>query len=148
MVPTRPRSKSAHPPQRGTARSLLTKALETLTRQDRAGATVTVTELCGLAGVSRNSLYRYHSSILKALHEHQRRGSKFTQAKARKSVARRRAEKIGLRADIAKLAALVDHYYAAYRETTVLLERRDRELAELRCKLHLKPTLLAAAVRS
>jgi hypothetical protein len=61
---------------------------------------------------------------------------------------RRRAENIGLRADIAKLAAIVDHYYAAYRETASLLERRDRELAQLRSKLHLKPALLTAAVRS
>jgi AcrR family transcriptional regulator len=147
MVPKRPRSQAAHPPRRGTARSLLTKALETLTRQDRTGTTVTVTELCRLAGVSRNSLYRYHSSILKVLHEHQRRGSKFTQANVRKSVARRRVENIGLRADIAKLAALVDHYYAAYRETTVLLERRERELAELRGKLQLRPALLPSVGR-
>jgi hypothetical protein len=142
MLAKRSRSKTPHPSRRGKARALLTKALETLTRQDRARATVTVTELCRLANVSRNSLYRYHSPIIKVLHEHQRRGSKFTQSKARKSVARHRAENIGLRADIAKLAALVDHYYAAYRETTVLLERRDRELAELRGKLQLRPALL------
>lgn len=147
MLAKRPHSKAAHPSRRGTARALLTNALETLTRPERAGATVTVTELCRLADVSRNSLYRYHSPILKVLHEHQRRGSKFTQAKARKSVARRCAENIGLRADIAKLAALVDHYYAAYRETTVLLERRDRELAELRGKLQLRPALLPSAGR-
>jgi hypothetical protein len=113
--------------------------------RDRPEASVTVTELCRLAGVSRNSLYRYHSPILKVLHEHQRCGSKFTQAKARKSAVRRRAENIGLRADIAKLAALVDHYYAADRETTVLLERRDRDLAELRGKLQFKPVLLPNA---
>lgn len=98
--------------------------------------------------MSRNSLYRYHSPILKALREHQRRGGKFAQAKARKSVVRRRAENIGLRGDIAKLAALVDHYYAAYRETATLLQRRDREVAELRGKLHMKPALLPAAVRT
>lgn len=59
----------------------------------------------------------------------------------------RRAENIGLRADIAKLAALVDHYFAAYRETPSLLERRDRELAELRNKLKLRPALLPPAGR-
>jgi transposase InsO family protein len=41
-----------------------------------------------------------------------------------------------------KLAALVDHYYAAYRETSALLERRDRQLAELRRKLGRAPALL------
>jgi hypothetical protein len=40
---------------------------------------------------------------------------------------------------------LVDHYYAAYRENTVLLERRDREIAELHGKLKLKPALLPSA---
>jgi hypothetical protein len=59
----------------------------------------------------------------------------------------RRAENIGLRAYIAKLTALVDHYYAAYRETASLLERRDRELAEARNKLKLRPALLPSAGR-
>jgi hypothetical protein len=59
----------------------------------------------------------------------------------------RRAENIGLRADIGKLSALVDHYYAAYRETASLLERRDRELAELRNKLKSCPALLPSAGR-
>jgi hypothetical protein len=100
-----------------------------------------------VAGVSRNSLYRYHAPILKALRDHQRNCPGFAHAKARKFVIERRAENIQLRADIAKLTALVDHYYAAYRETTALLERRDRELAELRGKLQLKPTLLQSAGR-
>jgi AcrR family transcriptional regulator len=142
------RRRAARPSRRGTARALLTKALDTLIRQEHPEATVTVTELGQRAGVSRNSLYRYHSPILEVLREHQRHGPKSVQAKARKSVVRRRAENIGLRADIAKLAALVDHYYAAYRETASLLERRGRELAELRGKLHLKPAFLTAAVRS
>jgi hypothetical protein len=123
VVSKRPRSKASRSSRSGTARALLTKALETLTRPDRGEATVTVTELCRLAEVSRNSLYRYHAPILKAFHEHQRRGTKFKQGKARKSAVRRRAENIGLRADIAKLAALVDHYYTAYRETASVLER-------------------------
>ena len=139
--------RAPRPSRRGTAQSLLKKALETLTRQDRGSATITVTELCRLADVSRNSLYRYHAPILKALHEHHRRGPQFAQAKARKSAVRRRAENIELRGDIAKLAALVDHYYAAYRETASLLGRRDRELAELRSNLHSKPVLLTSAGR-
>jgi hypothetical protein len=60
---------------------------------------------------------------------------------------RRRAENIGLHADIAKLAALVDHYYAVYRDTASLLERRDRELSELRGKLESRPALLPSADR-
>jgi hypothetical protein len=149
MLAKHPRRKATRPSHRRVAQARLTKALETLTRQDHgAPGIVTVTELCRLADVSRNSLYRYHSPILKSLRDHQGRGGRFTRAKARKAVVRRRAENIRLRGDIAKLAALVDHYYAAYRETTTLLERRDRELAELRGKLHMKPAFIPAAVRS
>jgi hypothetical protein len=85
---------------------------------------------------------------LKTLREHQRRGGKLVQAKVRKLVVRRRAENIGLRGDVAKLAALVDYYYAAYRETSSLLERRDRELAELRNKFQTKAVLLPFVDRS
>jgi hypothetical protein len=113
----------------------------------RPEATVTVTELCRLADVSRNSLYSYHAPVLKALRDHQRHGPQFAQAKARKSAVQRRAENVGLRAGIAKLAALFDHYYTAYRETASTLERRDRELAELRNKLKLRPALLPSTGR-
>jgi alkylhydroperoxidase family enzyme len=44
-----------------------------------------------------------------------------------------------LRERQAKLAALVDHYFGAYREATSLLERRDRELAQVRRLLQAKP---------
>jgi hypothetical protein len=40
-----------------------------------------------------------------------------------------------LRGQLAKLAALVDHYWSAYRECQSLLERREREPAELHRKL-------------
>jgi hypothetical protein len=145
MLIKRPRSKAPRPWRRGSARTQLMKALETSILHPEA--TATVTELCRLAGVSRNSLYRYHAPVLKALRDHKRHGPKFAQAKARKSAVQRRAENIGQRADIAKLAALVDHYYAAYRETASLLERRDCELAELRNKLKLRPALLPFAGR-
>jgi hypothetical protein len=114
----------------------LTEALESLTRQDaRAAATVTVAELCRVADVSRNSLYRYHAPILKALREHRRHGPQVAYIKARKSAANRRTENLALRENIGKLVALTDHYFTAYRETAALLERRERELAELRSKL-------------
>jgi hypothetical protein len=121
---------------RPAAAQRLTEALESLTRQDaRAAASVTVAELCRVADVSRNSLYRYHSPILKALHEHQRHGPQGAYIKARKSAAKRREENLALREEVAKLVALVDHYFTAHRETAALLERRERELAELRRKL-------------
>ena len=44
--------------------------------------------------------------------------------------------------ELHKLAALVDHYFAAWQETRVLLERRERELAELR--RNIKPNLVSS----
>jgi len=65
--------------------------------------------------------------------------------KARKTSERRRAEIIVLRDQAAKLVALIDHYYAAYRESSALLIRRERELAELRNKLAARPMLPPSA---
>jgi hypothetical protein len=114
----------------------LKEALEALTRQDAGtAATVTVAELCRVADVSRNSLYRYHAPTLKALRERQRHGPRAAHIKARRSAEQRRAENLALREDIAKLVALADHYFTAYREIAALLERRERELAELRSKV-------------
>lgn len=142
MPVERPHKQAVAPSRRGAAQRL-TAALEALTRQDtRAAATVTVAELCRVADVSRNSLYRYHAPILKALQNHQRHGPQAAHNRIRRSAERRRAENLGLREDVAKLAALVDHYYAAYREAAALLGRRDRELAELRSRLAVKPALL------
>ncbi len=133
------------PSGRRTAKAQLTNALATLIQKDGDNQTaqnVTVVELCQLAGVSRNSLYRYHADILKALRKHQYRRPSAAQSKARKSDERRRIENIALRKRISTLAALVDHHYAAYREASTLLERRDRELAELRRRLKFRPTLM------
>jgi hypothetical protein len=47
-----------------------------------------------------------------------------------------------LQEQLSKLAALVDHYYGAYREAREMLERRDRELADLRRKLNCAPAPL------
>lgn len=140
MPVRRQHNRTAHPSRRGAGQRL-TQALEALTRPDaRAGATVA--ELCRVAAVSRNSLYRYHAPILQAFREHQRQGTMAAHLKARKASERRRAEIIVLRDQTAKLVALVDHYHAAYRESDALLIRRERELAELRSKLAARPVLL------
>jgi hypothetical protein len=125
------------------AQARLTQALETLSqRNHRPARPVTVAELCRLAKVSRNSLYRYHTAILQALRKNHPRGPKSAQAKARKSAEQRRTENVAFRGDISKLAALVDHYYTAFQESRILLERRDRELAELRRRLNSRPVSL------
>lgn len=136
------------PAHRGAAQRL-TEALNALTRQSaRAAATVTATQLCRVADVSRNSLYRYHAPILEALREHQRHGLQAARVTVRKSADQRRAENVVLRNKLEKLSALVDHYYAAYGETSALLQRRERELAELRRKLAGRPTLVPSLGRA
>ena len=117
----------------------LAAALESLKGQD---ARLTAAELCRVANVSRNSLYRYHMPILRLLRERQKLGPRAAQRKARISAARQRVGNHDLRQKIAKLAALVDHYHGAYHEAAKLLARRDRELAEVRRQLAAKPLLL------
>jgi hypothetical protein len=68
--------------------------------------------------------------------------SQVSASEGSKSAEKRRDENIALRQDIAKLAALVDHYYTAFRESHILLGRRDRELAELRRGLSSRPVPL------
>jgi transcription elongation GreA/GreB family factor len=53
-----------------------------------------------------------------------------------------RREAAQLREQLGKLAALVDHYYAAYQDTQGMLARRERELAELRRRLETAPVSL------
>jgi hypothetical protein len=94
----------------------------------------TVSELCRLASVSRNSLYRYHLGILKALRKHQCRRPVSTSSGGVRDAP--------WRSQIEKLSALVDHYYTAYREASVLLARRERELSDLRRTIDTKPALV------
>ena len=136
---------SSSPPRPDTARARLTRALATLTERNSTRSTITVAELCRLANVSRNSLYRYHAPILAALRRHQ--GPKSARKRALRSAERHRNENALLRDRLMKLAALVDHYFAAYRETAALLKRRDRELADLRSRLNSQPAMLPAIRR-
>ncbi len=122
----------------------LRQALATLT----AGASdrperVTVSALCQLANVSRNSLYRYHPDVLRAVREHRGQEVSGVLVRLRQAVQTQQAELIALREQTTKLAALVDHYYAAYREARALLTRREQELAELRRRLDSKPVRIA-----
>jgi AcrR family transcriptional regulator len=123
----------------------LKQALAQLTQRDTASdrhKAMSVAALCRLAGVSRNLLYRYHPGVLQCLREHQRQCRSAGEDKADFTAKHLRGENVALREQVAKLAALVDHYYAAYRETRVLVERRDCELAELRRSLNSKPLVL------
>jgi len=118
---------------RPPAAQRLHDALATLLRQQadgEASKALTALALCQLAGVSRNALYRYHPDVLRSLREAQSRQRARPVAKR---IARQlRQENHELRDQLTQLAALVDHYFAAWQETRLQLERRDREVAELR----------------
>ena len=118
---------------RSTAQRLQ-DALAALVRTPSTGVAVqplTATTLCQIAGISRNALYRYHPEVLAALHEAQRSARGPSGAPARQAKLLRQ-ENRELREQLGKLAALVDHYFAAWQDAQHMLERRERELAELR----------------
>jgi hypothetical protein len=119
---------------RPCAAQRLHDALATLLRQQTDGGSskaLTALSLCQLAGISRNALYRYHPDVLRSLHQAQ--GRQRAQPEAAKRIARKlRQENRELRDQLTQLAALVDHYFAAWQEARLQLERRDREVTELR----------------
>ena len=120
----------------------LRDALAEMIRQQASGnalQTLTATTLCQLAAVSRNALYRYHPDVLHALHKAQRQ-YRCAPDPAMHVVRQVRGENDALREQVAKLAGLVDHYYASWMENRTLLERRERELAELR--RNIKPRVI------
>ena len=53
-----------------------------------------------------------------------------------------RRENAWLHQQTPKLVSPIDHYHAAYREVKALLDRRERELADLCRGLDLKPVFL------
>ena len=112
----------------------LQRALSQLIDQhpaDGAPATLTATALCQLAGVSRTTLYRYHPGVLQSLHEWQRKHRR-NAVPDQQTLISLREERTSLRTQVSQLAALVDHYFAAWSESQILLKRRERELAVLR----------------
>lgn len=131
-----------NPDRTPAAAARLSKALALLKRRKSGDAVwqgATISELCRLAGVSRNAIYRYHPAILTALRRLQGRSAEPPGQWARSAHGMDHAR---LQEQLSKLAALVDHYYAAYRETRTLLDRRDRQLAELRRKLNNAPVAI------
>jgi len=125
----------------------LEQALAILKQRTATGAmpqAPTIAALCRLAQVSRNSVYRYHPDILAALRKHRARRGVFTDTRTCGGLPAQE-EVRQLRGRLAKIAALVDHFYAAYREARTLLERRERELADLRRTLERRPSALPSS---
>lgn len=94
-------------------------------------AHATISTLCRLAGVSRNTLYRYYPDIAERVRRLRR--ARGNGRSARESVVNSlRSEIAALRGQLAKLATLADHHFAAAEEQRALVARRDRELAVLK----------------
>jgi AcrR family transcriptional regulator len=112
----------------------LTGALSTLASAApaRSACRPTVSNLCRLAGISRNSLYRYYPDTVAAVRRLARRRSTCGSLTRQNALEALRSEVAALRGHVAKLASLADHYYTATEELRSLLERRDREIAALR----------------
>jgi hypothetical protein len=124
---------------RRSGEARLEAALQSLTHPrdtDPAAKSVTVTELCHLAGVSRNSLYRDYPDILEKFHCHQTQCRQVSVSAIVDRSQQLRQENAVQRKQLAQLAALVDHYWLAYQEASSMLARRERELADLRRALH------------
>lgn len=112
----------------------LLDTLATMVRQQNSGASppaLTAITLCELADISRNALYRYHPDVVQALHAAQQKHRPRPDGD-RRAARQLRQDNAALREQLAKMAALVDHYFAAWQEARLLLQRRDREVAELR----------------
>jgi len=127
--------------QKQTAEDRLTQALAALRQPDSRASSITVTALCERAGVSRNSLYRYHPAVLKELRKSRCQRTRNVSSLRRRALHQQQTIS-SLQATNAQLAALVDHYYLAYQEASTLLARRDSELARLRREFTSKPALL------
>ena len=141
---TSKRKKSQNRHRGPTAARRLQEAFAILTGRPPASdgrQHVTAAELCRIARVSRNSLYRYHTDLVETLRQYQEQhlaSRAATQGRPKTAI----GELTALREQLSKLASLVDHYYGAYRETYDLLKRRERELANLRRSLDSRPLAL------
>ena len=146
-MPLMPASERTNHPS-GTGRSVAERLNEALAVLARAGSEgkapdrVTVAALCRCADVSRNTLYRYHPDVLEALRRQHRQQPSVAPDGLGATIRNLRSELTSLHSQLRQLAALVDHYYAAYREAQVLLERRERELAQLRRSAQSSPIAL------
>jgi hypothetical protein len=110
-----------------STKSRLIAALSTMTKEVKSTQIPpTVTNLCRLARVSRNTLYRFYPEIAVDVRHLRRRRTRGP--KGRATVIRTlRSEIDALRIQVARLAALADHYHTAAEELRSQLERRERK---------------------
>jgi AcrR family transcriptional regulator len=110
-----------------------------------AHESASVAAFCRHAGISRNTLYRYYPQALNAIRR-RRRQRAAVPGEEDSTIHRLRSQVQSMHTQAAKLASLVDHYFAAYRDVQGLLERRDRELSQLRRSAKSWPIALRRAV--
>jgi AcrR family transcriptional regulator len=130
---------------RATARSIksrLTDALSTLaSATPPASHRITVSSLCRVAGVSRNTVYRYYPDVAEAARRLNRRRGTRRQSAQQNTMRTLRSELAALRVQLAKLATLADHYHTEAEELRALLARRDRDLVTGHGRRH--PTVVS-----
>lgn len=116
-----------------SVKNRLGDALSTLTsRTNPAPPRATVSNLCRLAGVSRNTVYRYYPEVVDSLRRlPHRRGARPYRAQ-QKTLRALRSKLAALRVQVTQLATLADHYHTEATELRALVARRDREIATLR----------------
>lgn len=111
-------------------------------RSDKASDVPTASALCQAAGISRNTLYRYHRDILEELRTLQSKRRPVTQSSVSLSVRQLSDRNTALQLQIRQLAAVVDHYFCAWQEANALLQRREQEIASLLKAQKTRPTPL------
>ena len=91
----------------------------------------TASALCVKAKLSRNALYRYHPEALAELRELQKRRRGPASANEGE-IKKLQTDNDALKLKLGQLAALVDHYFGAWREASASLDRCEKQLSELR----------------
>jgi AcrR family transcriptional regulator len=137
-------SRAAMPAKRSVAERIK-EALAALAGSRSGGKPsdiTTVAALCRHAGIPRNTLYRYYPDALGEIRRLRRQQQPAAPMEASVTIRNLRSEIKSLHGQLGKFAALVDHCHGAYREAQVMLERRDRELAQLRRRAKSSPIAL------
>ena len=126
-------------------KSRLTDALSALTSEiPPASHRITVSSLCRLAGVSRNTVYRYYPDIAEAARRLNRRCGARRRSAQQNTLHALRSELAMLRVQLVQLATLADHYHTEAEELHALLARRDRDLATGRGRMRATVVLFYA----
>jgi AcrR family transcriptional regulator len=141
-VPSRSKSGASSRTTSRSIKSRLSDALSTLASAvPPVSHRITVSNLCRVAGVSRNTVYRYYPDVVEAARRLNRRRGARRRSAQQHALRALRSELAVLRVQLAKLVTLVDHYHTEAEELRALLARRDRDLATGHGRRH--PTVVS-----